>query len=59
MTNELIETPYGFKWGPMEVQRTATDPKYGYILLIHSKGGGTMQVRVSPKGRSIMAWPVS
>lgn len=55
-TFELNETRYGFDWGPMTVERVASDPKWGVVVLVKPSGGDyddAVYVRVSPKGRSI------
>jgi len=55
MKPELLQiTPYGFRWGPLEVERTMTvpPPRGGYVLTV--RGEGTeIQVYVSRAGRSI------
>lgn len=50
-------TPYGFTWGPMEVQRAARVRHKGretYILRVLTEHG-EVQVSVSAKGRSLRA----
>jgi hypothetical protein len=47
-------TPDGFRWGPLEVLRTARlpSPSFGYVLTV--RGEGTeIEVYVSEKGRSL------
>lgn len=46
------ETRYGFDYGPLKVQRVATDPKAGIIIHVGSEHK-QFQVRVSPKGRNV------
>jgi len=49
MTSEL--TDYGFKWGPMNVQRACSDGRY-HTLLIQTKRWD-IQLSVSPSGRAV------
>jgi hypothetical protein len=49
-------TPYGFKWGPLKVERLAHVPDSGYALSIETDYGMVMQVYVSEKGRVIRAY---
>lgn len=48
----LTQTRYGFRWGPVTVERTATDEKWGVVVTVK---GATEQVdiRVSPAGRTL------
>lgn len=47
-------TPYGFEWGPMEVERCI---EHGGIRVVTIKTDHhTLEVAVSPKGNSIRAW---
>lgn len=54
---DLEETPYGFRWGPLYVSRSVSDPKYGVEIMVSnkrdawSKGAKRVFVRVSPSGR--------
>ena len=50
-TYALTDDPYGFAWGPVAVERTASDPKWGVILTIKNDYGKQFEVRVSPSGR--------
>jgi len=43
------ETPYGFQWGPVLIERCASDPKWGVILTLKTQKG-TAEVRVTPSG---------
>jgi len=43
------ETKYGFKWGPASVERCVSDPKFGVVLKISTKGK-TLEVRITPSG---------
>lgn len=51
------ETPYGFKWGPVEVTRMMSDKRYGVCLGIktRTKTGAVIerQLWISPTGRSV------
>lgn len=54
-------TRYGFRWGPMLVERMAQIEGRGYVVSIRGpKGysGPEVQVYVSEKGRSIRAYPL-
>ena len=45
-------TIFGFKWGPMKVERTAADDRLGWILTVRDENGeGRAEIRVSPKGQ--------
>lgn len=46
------ETRYGFQWGPIEVERAISDPKYGYVLTIRTPHQ-VLDVQVSPTGRKL------
>lgn len=48
--NELIETKYGFAWGPLVVERDISDPKFGYVLSVYT-GYSCLEIRTSAKGR--------
>lgn len=57
MTEDVLEAlPFGFRWGPLMVTRLISDEKFGYVLEIRTEHK-TLEVRVSPKGRRIEAWP--
>ena len=43
-------TRYGFRWGPLRVERIISDPKWGVVLRIGTDRE-QWEVRVSPKGR--------
>lgn len=43
---------YGFSWGPVTVERTASGKRFGIILSIKTKHK-VLEVRVSPKGDSL------
>lgn len=45
----LTETTYGFKWGPVSVERLASEDKFGVVLLIETERG-RLEVRVTPSG---------
>ena len=45
---------YGFRWGPMVVERTAHIPGRGYCLTIRTERQ-SMQVYVSEKGQKLRA----
>lgn len=48
---------YGFRWGPMVVERLAHIDKRGYVLNIKTEHQ-SMQVYITEKGRKIEAMPV-
>ncbi len=41
-------TDHGFTWGPLTVERTASDKHYGVVLLLKTKKRGTLEIRVTP-----------
>jgi len=45
----LKELPYGFRWGPVTIERTMSDPRFGVILQIKT-GRQTKEIRVTPSG---------
>jgi hypothetical protein len=47
---EVAETPFGFRWGPMEVVRAVSYGKHGLVVEIKTQYG-QIDVRVSPDGR--------
>jgi hypothetical protein len=55
MANEV--TQYGFRWGPMEVERLVHVEGRGYALEVKTEHA-SMQIYVSDKGRKIKAYPV-
>ena len=48
----LVETQYGFNWGPLVVERLFSDPKFGVVIALKA-GDRTVEVRVSPAGRKL------
>ena len=50
----IDEERYGFRWGPLVVQRCCHDEKrLGYMLTIRTDKGREVEIRVSPKGDRI------
>lgn len=49
---KLTEGPYGFAWGPVEVERTASIDGQA-CLTIRTDAGKSISVYVSPTGRSL------
>lgn len=47
---ELEETKYGFRWGPLEVARLISDPKWGVVVTLMTDKE-ELEVRCSPKGK--------
>ena len=47
---------YGFRWGPLEVERTCELPKGGYILTVRTEHTA-VEVYVSAQGRVIKTFP--
>ena len=45
-------TQYGFKWGPLEIERAIADDKLGYVLTVRTRTE-TLDVVTSPKGRKL------
>jgi hypothetical protein len=43
-------TEYGFIWGPVEVERSFSDKKKGWVVLTLRTGRQEMQVCVTPTG---------
>jgi len=43
------DTQYGFSWGPAEVTRICSDPKWGVIFQIKT-AKESLEIRVTPKG---------
>lgn len=46
---QLKHTQYGFEFGPAEVTRLHSDPKYGVAIEVKGKRG-VLIVRVTPSG---------
>lgn len=52
----LVETTYGFTWGPLELLRGMSDLRYGVCVFVRTKtqnGYIDRQLWVSPTGRSV------
>lgn len=49
---DYAETRYGFRYGPLEVQRTASGPRIGYVVTVRLPDGERVEVRTSRTGRS-------
>ena len=48
------EKDYGFRWGPLVMQRVCHDEKkMGYLLAIETDAGQSIEIRVTPKGAKI------
>ena len=43
------ETKYGFKWGPVTVERCTSDPKFG-VIITATTPKGRVHLRVTPSG---------
>ena len=54
---EFVFEQYGFRWGPLMVQRTCSDPKGGIVITVLA-ACGAVEIRVSPKGRKMDAEPL-
>lgn len=50
-------TDYGFRWGPLEVERATSHPKFGVFLTLRTDMGREVTVRVSPTGRVMKITP--
>lgn len=50
MSFPVATTAHGFTWGPIEVSRIASDPRFGVVVEIKS-GDNVVHVRSSPKGQ--------
>ena len=48
-------TEYGFTWGPIEVTRLASVPKWGVCLAVETEKH-KLNIYVSPKGRSVRVY---
>lgn len=58
MNDEFEKTPYGFRWGPMHVDRCCSDERLGVVLRVSVKPFPEsceryVDIRVSPKGSKI------
>ena len=53
MTDEI--TQYGFKWGPMTVERSAEIPNGRHVLTVKTRSQA-VEILVSPGGRRIEVW---
>ena len=55
--DSVVETKYGFRWGPVRVERFASFPRDGdkisRCIGITSDTGQVLHVYVSPTGRSV------
>lgn len=51
---QLEETKYGFRWGPLEVMRIVSDPKWGVVISLLTEGE-EMEIRCTPKGKRMTA----
>jgi hypothetical protein len=47
--NHFLETQYGFEWGEMEIERTASGPKWGWVVTIQTSKQ-IMEIRATPSG---------
>jgi hypothetical protein len=45
----FAETRYGFRWGPFEIRRDCSDPKWGVMLTIITPRQEA-QIRITPSG---------
>lgn len=52
---ELVETPFGFKWGPLTVTRL-TDHKCGVWIDLTTINGNSVTVYSSAKGKSLRVY---
>lgn len=43
------ETRFGFEWGPADVQRVFSHPKWGVIIQVETKYE-RIELRITPKG---------
>lgn len=50
--SDLIETKFGFVWGPFVVERVASHPKFGYVVQVRT-ASGAVEITTSPKGRKV------
>ena len=49
--------PYGFAWGPLEVERILSDPRFGVVIRVSSEKE-QVDIRVSPQGRRLQVYEV-
>lgn len=49
----LEETDYGFRWGPVAVERVLSDPKFGVLLSLATRKH-KIELRVTPGGRILI-----
>jgi hypothetical protein len=47
------ETRYGFDWGPLKIERIASDPKFGVVVFVGSERE-QYELRVTPKGNKVL-----
>ena len=47
--NHFLETQYGFEWGEMKIERTASGPKWGWVVTIQTSKQ-IMEIRATPSG---------
>ena len=45
------QTRFGFRFGPLDVERAVADKKFGYVVTV-KVGDNTVTIRTSPNGRS-------
>lgn len=45
------ETPYGFKYGPVEIERAFSDKKRGWVILQLRTPKGELQIYVTRTGK--------
>jgi len=53
----LEHIKYGFRWGPMTVERVISDPEWGVVVRI-STPHRALEIRASPAGRKLVATPM-
>lgn len=51
---KLEETKYGFRWGPIEIQRLMSDDKIGVVIAVMTETE-EMEIRCTPKGKRMTA----
>jgi hypothetical protein len=56
VNNDLEETVFGFRWGPVTVERCVSDPKWGVQLSLTTERW-TLEVRIMPTGRLRLGVP--
>ena len=52
---EFEETDYGFKWGPAEIKRVASDEKKGWIVFTIKTAKGFWDVCVTKSGKVLFS----